>query len=148
REPVQPRTRVCFNAEYTADAPFRAVQRLHALLPTGPDPNADVRRRGEPGRAHRPALTPEDVCDQSDRQRRRPEECAGAGRHRTLDMTMRIYARIHSQTKRQALAKLSYGQGTLARDHILPYPGNAAGFSVPNGHQSVTTPKAAAVVST
>jgi hypothetical protein len=41
--------------------------------------------------------------------------------HRTLEMTMKMYTKIHSGTKRQALAKLTYGQGTLAHDHVLEY---------------------------
>jgi integrase len=57
--------------------------------------------------------------------------------HRTLDMTMRLYAKIHSGTKRQALGRLSYGQGTVAPDHVLSYPGSA-GFPVQNGHRMVT----------
>ena len=36
--------------------------------------------------------------------------------HRTLDMTMRIYAKINTHTKRQALAKLPYGGGAVAPD--------------------------------
>lgn len=58
--------------------------------------------------------------------------------HRTLDMTMRIYAKIHTQTKRQALGKLSYGQGAIAPEHVLHYPANGDGFSVQIGHQRVT----------
>jgi integrase len=57
--------------------------------------------------------------------------------HKTLEMTMKIYTKIHNQTKRQALAKLSYGQGTLAPDHVVEYP-EGGGFSVQNGHRSVT----------
>jgi integrase len=58
--------------------------------------------------------------------------------HRTLDMTMRIYAKIHTHTNRQALAKLPYGQGTLAPEGVLEYPGTV-GIPVQNGHQSVTS---------
>ena len=46
--------------------------------------------------------------------------------HKTLDMTMRIYNKIHTQTKRQALGKLSYGKGSLepgASSSILPVMG-------------------------
>ena len=60
--------------------------------------------------------------------------------HRTLDMTMRIYAKIHTQTKRQALGKLSYGAGAVAPDHIIEYPG-ASGNPVQNGHRTVTSPE-------
>jgi hypothetical protein len=61
--------------------------------------------------------------------------------HKTLDMTMRIYTKIHTQTKRQALAKLPYGQGTLAPDHVLEYPAPSGGFPVRFGHPSVTGPE-------
>jgi integrase/recombinase XerD len=40
--------------------------------------------------------------------------------HRTLDMTMRIYTKIKTAPKRQAVAKLSYGLGATAPDHLLP----------------------------
>jgi integrase len=60
--------------------------------------------------------------------------------HRTLDMTMRIYAKVNMQSKRQALGRLSYGKGTLAPAGLLEYPGKE-GFSVPFGHRSVTSPK-------
>ncbi len=58
--------------------------------------------------------------------------------HKTLDLTMRIYAKINGQTKRQALTRLPYGRGALAPDHVLPYPGRVEGFSVQFGHQTVT----------
>ncbi len=45
--------------------------------------------------------------------------------HRTLDMTMRIYAKVNAGTKRQALNKLPYGQGTLEREGVLQYPAKA-----------------------
>jgi hypothetical protein len=47
--------------------------------------------------------------------------------HATLDMTMRIYAKIHTQTKRQALGRLSYGRGALAPEHIVEYPAKEEG---------------------
>jgi integrase len=58
--------------------------------------------------------------------------------HRTLDMTMRLYTKIHARTKRQALGRLSYGQGTSAPAHLVEYPENG-GLSVQNGHQLVTS---------
>lgn len=64
--------------------------------------------------------------------------------HKTLDMTMRIYAKINGQTKRQALGKLPYGQGVLAPEGVVQYPGGVASIPVQNGHQSVTSSKAAA----
>ena len=57
--------------------------------------------------------------------------------HATLDMTMRIYAKLHTQTKRQALGKLSYGAGAVAPEHIIAYPG-ASGSAVQDGHKTVT----------
>jgi integrase len=63
--------------------------------------------------------------------------------HRTLDMTMRVYAKIHTQTKRQALGKLPYGKGSLAPEGVLEYPGNAKaaeGSEVQKSHHSVTSP--------
>jgi hypothetical protein len=39
-------------------------------------------------------------------------------------MTMKIYTKIRNQTKRQALAKLSDGRGTVAPDHVVQYPAN------------------------
>jgi integrase len=57
--------------------------------------------------------------------------------HQTLEMTMKIYTKIHTSTKRQALAKLSYGQGTLPPEHVVEYPGNNDN-SVPFGHVLVT----------
>jgi hypothetical protein len=60
--------------------------------------------------------------------------------HRTLKMTLKIYTRIRSQTKRQALAKLTYGQGAMVPDHVVEFP-EKDGFSVQNGHAMVTSPK-------
>src|SRR5262249_46234534 len=37
--------------------------------------------------------------------------------HRTLAMTMNLYTKIHASTKRQALGKLPYGQGTIVPAH-------------------------------
>jgi integrase len=68
--------------------------------------------------------------------------------HRTLDMTMRIYTKIQTQTKRQALGKLPYGKGTLAPTGVLDYPGKSHGVPVQIGHQLVTKPLAAADRST
>jgi hypothetical protein len=46
--------------------------------------------------------------------------------HETLDMTMRLYAKIKGRgTKRSAIGRLSYGQGALVPEHVLPYPGKA-----------------------
>jgi integrase len=60
--------------------------------------------------------------------------------HRTLDMTMRLYTKIKGRgTKRAAIGRLSYGQGALAPEYVLPYPGNAGAECHTNG----TSPKAA-----
>jgi integrase len=42
--------------------------------------------------------------------------------HRTLDMTMRIYAKIKAEPKRRAIAKLSYGHGAKQPEHLLELP--------------------------
>jgi integrase len=64
--------------------------------------------------------------------------------HRTLDMTMRIYAKVHGQTKRQALGRLPYGKGTLAPEGVLEYPGGIPPIPVQNGHQMGTAKEKAA----
>ncbi len=57
--------------------------------------------------------------------------------HKTLTMTMKLYAKVRPQNKRQAVARLSYGQGVTAPAHLIEYP--AAGTNpVQNGHQSDT----------
>ena len=38
--------------------------------------------------------------------------------HRTLDMTMRIYARVKGMPKRQAVARLSYALGATPSEHL------------------------------
>lgn len=60
--------------------------------------------------------------------------------HQTLRMTMEIYAKIHTQTKRATIGKLSYGSGALAPDHILEYPGTE-GNPVQDGHKLATSSK-------
>jgi hypothetical protein len=42
--------------------------------------------------------------------------------HKTLDMTMRIYAKMRGATKRQAVAGLRYGSGSQPPDHLVEYP--------------------------
>jgi integrase len=65
--------------------------------------------------------------------------------HRTLAMTMKLYAKVRPQNKRQAVARLSYGKGVSAPDHVLPYPKPQEGAGpVPVGHQSVTAAEAKA----
>jgi integrase len=66
--------------------------------------------------------------------------------HSTLEMTMRVYTKIHGQTKRQAIGRLPYGRGSLAPEGVLAYPANAPGGdgnSVQFGHQPVTRPATA-----
>jgi integrase len=65
--------------------------------------------------------------------------------HKTLAMTMRLYAKVRPQNKRHALGKLPYGKGASAPAHVIEYPG-AEGKTVPFGHQSVTGPDAKAQV--
>jgi integrase len=43
--------------------------------------------------------------------------------HKTLAMTMKIYAKVRSQTKRQAIGRLSYGAGAQAPAGIIEFPG-------------------------
>jgi integrase len=60
--------------------------------------------------------------------------------HKTLAMTMMLYAKVRPQNKRQAMARLSYGQGAQTPSHMLQYPGHQApdADTVPFGHQTVT----------
>ena len=54
--------------------------------------------------------------------------------HKTLAMTMNLYAKIHSGTKRQAVGRLSwYGAGVQASEHVVEYP-----VKGPVGHKLVT----------
>lgn len=57
--------------------------------------------------------------------------------HKTLAMTMNLYAKIHGQTKRQAIGKLSYGSGALVPEHVVEYPGRNA--AVTNRSQAELT---------
>ena len=41
--------------------------------------------------------------------------------HKKLEMTMRLYAKIHMDTKRQAIGRLSYGKGTEAPEHVVEF---------------------------
>jgi integrase len=40
--------------------------------------------------------------------------------HRTLEMTMKVYAKVKGLSKRQTIARLSYSQGTTHPEHVLP----------------------------
>jgi integrase len=42
--------------------------------------------------------------------------------HRTLTLTMNIYAKVHGRTKRQTVARLSWGQGTTPPAGIVELP--------------------------
>jgi integrase len=57
--------------------------------------------------------------------------------HKTLMMTMKLYAKVRPQNKRQAVARLSYGKGVTAPAHVLEYPTTGA-EAVQFGRQSVT----------
>ncbi len=59
--------------------------------------------------------------------------------HRTLEITMRLYAKVRRGTKRQAIGRLSYGQGAAAPDHVVAFPG---------GHKMSTVGKTPAGVAT
>ncbi|OAI54782.1 hypothetical protein AYO44_14215 [Planctomycetaceae bacterium SCGC AG-212-F19] len=60
--------------------------------------------------------------------------------HKSLAMTMNLYAKMNSQTKRQALGRLPYGRGVLAAEGVLEYPGKGA-IPVQDCHRSVTRPE-------
>lgn len=53
--------------------------------------------------------------------------------HRTLAMTMNLYAKIRSGTKRQAVGCLSYGSGSSGPDHVVQFPsdGRRVGHKMP-----------------
>ncbi|HYT92784.1 MAG TPA: tyrosine-type recombinase/integrase [Gemmataceae bacterium] len=57
--------------------------------------------------------------------------------HKTLAMTMRIYAKVRGGTKRQAMARLPYGAGTSAPAHVVQMP--ARTLPVQSGEQSPAT---------
>jgi integrase len=57
--------------------------------------------------------------------------------HKTLAMTMKLYAKVRPQNKRQAVARLSYGKGVSTPSHVLEYSPPAPD-PVRFGHQSVT----------
>ncbi len=42
--------------------------------------------------------------------------------HAKLEMTMKLYARIRTGTKRQAVGRLSYGRGVKKPDHLIDFP--------------------------
>ena len=46
--------------------------------------------------------------------------------HKTLTMTMQLYAKVRPQNKRQAVARLSYGEGVTAPAHLVEFPASAA----------------------
>jgi integrase len=54
--------------------------------------------------------------------------------HKTLVMTMKLYAKVRPQNKRQAVARLSYGGGVTAPAHLVEFPAPAAD-PVQFGHQ-------------
>ncbi|MHC4407252.1 MAG: tyrosine-type recombinase/integrase [Planctomycetota bacterium] len=56
--------------------------------------------------------------------------------HKTLAMTMNLYAKIHTGTKRQAIGRLSYGAGTKAPDYVVELPARAK-----RGHKMSTVAK-------
>ena len=58
--------------------------------------------------------------------------------HKTLDITMRLYAKVHTGTKRQAIGRLTYGHGIQAPEHVVEFPQEAKnGHSPENGGQGV-----------
>ena len=63
--------------------------------------------------------------------------------HKTLVMTMKLYAKVRPQNKRQAVARLPYGKGVSTPPHVLQYPTGST-EPVQVGHQTVTGRKAEA----
>lgn len=63
--------------------------------------------------------------------------------HKTLAMTMGLYAKIHRGTKRQALGRLSYGSGVQVPDHVVEFPHRDQ-----LGHKMSTVARQAKVAST
>ncbi len=59
--------------------------------------------------------------------------------HKTLAMTMNLYAKIHSGTKRQAVGRLGYGAGVQPVDHVVQLPPKS-----PGGHNLATPTTTAA----
>src|SRR5205823_5184797 len=47
--------------------------------------------------------------------------------HKTLEMTMKIYAKVKGATKRQAVGKLSYAGQATPPEHLLSLPPAANG---------------------
>jgi len=56
--------------------------------------------------------------------------------HRTLEMTMNLYAKVHTGTKRQALGRLSWGAGAKPPEHLVKLP-----FGEEVGHKMSTVTK-------
>ncbi|NQU25733.1 MAG: tyrosine-type recombinase/integrase [Candidatus Nealsonbacteria bacterium] len=63
--------------------------------------------------------------------------------HRTLEMTMNLYAKVYTGTKREALGRLPWGSGSKAPEYLLQLPQQS-----PAGHKTVTTLAAPAVAAT
>jgi integrase len=61
--------------------------------------------------------------------------------HKTLAMTMKLYAKVRPQNKRQAVARLSYGEGVTAPAHLVEFPAPTA-EPVRFGHQPDTASEA------
>ena len=42
--------------------------------------------------------------------------------HKTLTMTMELYAKVRRGTPRQAVARLSYGKGARSPERVVEFP--------------------------
>ena len=42
--------------------------------------------------------------------------------HKTLTMTMELYAKVRQGTTRRAVARLSYGTGARSPEHLVEFP--------------------------
>ena len=56
--------------------------------------------------------------------------------HKRLEMTMKVYAKMNSQSKRQAVARLSYGKGSQTPEHLVELP-DTRPFRVEFGEKSL-----------
>jgi integrase len=66
-----------------------------------------------------------------------PKSVQGLLGHKTLAMTVKLYAKVRPQNKRQAVARLSYGEGVTAPAHLVEFPATVPS-AVHVGHQSDT----------
>lgn len=59
--------------------------------------------------------------------------------HQTLEITMRLYAKVRRGTKRQAVGRLSYGRGVQAPAHLIEFPNGANDPTTHTGVHKMST---------